>query len=83
MKPHWPTVSVATWTALLALLAAWLLTWAPPAWAGDPAPADRATALLRAQAAVVGVQVLALEDARSSRTLGQARAWSSATTAWC
>lgn len=73
MKPHWPTVSVATWTALLALLAAWLLTWAPPAWAGDPAPADRATALLRAQAAVVGVQVLALEDARSSRTLGQAR----------
>jgi len=73
MKPHWPTVSVATWTALLALLAAWLLTWAPPAWASPPAVDGRAPALLRAQAAVVGVQVLALEDARSSRTLGQAR----------
>ena len=39
-----------------------------------------------ANAAVVGVEVVAVEDARSIATLGKrarARAWSSATTAWC
>jgi len=85
MKPLRLTVSVASWTALLALLAAVLLTWSPPgaAAAGSGSPtspagaaqdiSDRAIALQRAQAAVIGVQVLALDEARSNRTLGQAR----------
>jgi S1-C subfamily serine protease len=72
MKPVKLPVSVATWTALLALLAALLLTWSPPTMAADDL-AQRGSALQRAQAAVVGVQVLALDEARSNRTLGQAR----------
>ena len=30
MKPRLPTVPAIAWTVLLALLAAWLLTWSPP-----------------------------------------------------
>ena len=73
MKPLKLTVPFAVWTLLLALAGALLLTWAPPALATDTGLDARAQALQRAQAAVIGVQVLALEDARSNRTLGQAR----------
>ena len=99
MKPIWRSVSFATWTALLALLAALMLTWATPLLAATPAdttappapptssdrpaskpPGDpakalewRSQALQRAQDAVIGLQVLALDEARSNSTLGRAR----------
>ncbi|MFN0182234.1 MAG: S1C family serine protease [Aquabacterium sp.] len=43
---------------------------------GDAQMADRAAALSRAAAAVVGVQTYAVDDARSNRTLGKQRAGS-------
>ena len=64
---------------LLALAAAWPpIAWPVPAQATEaPAPpvdvAAASRALQRAQAAVVGVQVSAVEGARSSSTLGQNR----------
>jgi len=74
------------WTALVALLAAGLLTWAPPALsagaADAPAPAlaadpqGQSSALLRATEAVIGVQVMALDGARSVATLGRSRSGS-------
>ena len=73
------------WTLLVAVIAASLLTLAPPAQAmpGDAgtvasaaADAARTQALLRASEAVIGVQVAALDDARSARTLGQSRSGS-------
>lgn len=84
MKPRLPRVSLAAWTALLALLAAWLLTWAPPTLAAEAPPenapegelARRSMALQRARQAVLGVQAIALEAARSNATLGRARSGS-------
>lgn len=71
--PHLPS---AAWVFALAVLAAVLMT----AWPAQAAPADaspavetQARALQRAADAVVGLQVQAVEDARSSRNLGQAR----------
>lgn len=85
MTSRVPAVSLVG-TALLALLAAWLLLlWAEPA-IGAPAEADqraaeaaagqdadRLRALQRAQDAVLGVHVQALPDARSNATLGPLR----------
>ena len=77
--------SAVGWTALLALLAAWLLTWSPPGLAADapavesPAADDlpaRSLALQRARQAVLGVQAVAVDGARSTRTLGQSRSGS-------
>ncbi len=86
MKPRLPQVPGVVWTAVLALLAAWLLLWAPPAQAaGTPAApasedtaslAEQARALQRAQRAVLGVQALAVAEARSASTLGRARSGS-------
>ncbi len=80
MKSPLPAVSAVTWTALLALLAAWLLTWSPPGFAADlPDPgalAARSLALQRAHQAVLGVQAIALDDARSNANLGRARSGS-------
>ena len=80
------------WTArtvFLALVAAGLLTLLPPALAADlpaPAPGQAASvdagagagsaALLRATDAVIGLQVMALADARSAATLGRSRSGS-------
>lgn len=70
-------VPAAAWTILLAMLAIWVLTW-PPAAAAAPDPTDgemseASRALQRAQAAVVGVQVIAVEGARSASSLGKVR----------
>ena len=73
------------WTVILALVAAGLLTMLTPALAGDlPAPAPgqlappdaSSAALLRATDAVIGLQVMALADARSAATLGRSRSGS-------
>ncbi|HSW08285.1 S1C family serine protease [Aquabacterium sp.] len=78
MKPRLPRVSAVAWTALLAVLAAFVLTWSQAALAADSADAtadlsDRSRALQRAQNAVVGVQAMAVEGARSTATLGPVR----------
>ncbi len=75
-KPRFPA---SFWTTLLALCAACMLAvWPAMSSAVDatPTPPDMGAAsraLQRAQAAVVGVQVTAVEGARSARTLGQNR----------
>jgi S1-C subfamily serine protease len=78
MKPRLPPLSAATWTTLLALLAAWLLAWSPPGFAAADGPgmAERSRALQRARQAVLGVQSVAVDDARSASTLGPVRSGS-------
>jgi serine protease Do len=91
MKPRLRTVSAVAWITLLALAAAWLLTWSPPATAlpidstdpdrllqpgAVPALAAQSQALQRAHQATLGVQVVALDGARSSAVLGQTRSGS-------
>ncbi len=84
MKPRLRTVPAIAWITLLALLAAWLLTWSLPADArqsaagagSDPAAPSliaQSQALQRAHQAMLGVQAIALDGARSSTVLGQAR----------
>ena len=85
MKPRPRTVPAIAWITLLALLAAWLLTWSLPADArqsaaagagSDPAAPSliaQSQALQRAHQAMLGVQAIALDGARSSTLLGQAR----------
>ena len=77
MKPRLPPVPAAAWTALLALLAAWLLTWTSSGLAttadADDDLAGRSRALQRAHQAVLGLQVIALDGARSNATLGRVR----------
>jgi len=86
-----PPGSAVVWTGLMALLAAWLLVWAPPVLAAGPAGglqiappiaaqvdpqsdlAARSQALQRARQAVLGVQTQAVDQARSTRTLGRER----------
>ena len=83
-SPRWPGLRPGrpAWTALLALVAAGLLAWVPPTMAADPPapapseagdPQGRSAALQRASDAVVGLQVMALDGARSAATLGRAR----------
>lgn len=63
--------------AWVVLLAAGLLAWSPLVSATDDAGlAARSRALQRAQQAVLGVQAVAVDDARSARTLGKARSGS-------
>ena len=89
MKSRLPSVATVAWTVLLALLAAWQLTWSPPVPAAtegadtaaerpgaDTGLVARSLALQRAQRAVLGLQVTALPEARSSAVLGQERAGS-------
>ena len=78
MKPRLPRLSSAAWTTLLALVAAWLLTWSPPGLSAtvDGDLAERSRALQRARQAVLGVQALAVDEARSISTLGRARSGS-------
>ena len=93
MKPQVRTVPAIAWITLLALLAAWLMTWSLPAEAlqragtdvsanvgasagpdlASPSLVAQSQALQRAHQAMLGVQVLALDGARSSTALGQAR----------
>ncbi len=85
MKPRPRTVPAIAWITLLALLAAWLLTWSLPADARQSAAAGAGSdpaapsliaqlqALQRAHQAMLGVQAIALDGARSSTQLGQAR----------
>ncbi|MEK8048829.1 S1C family serine protease [Ideonella sp. DXS22W] len=76
--------SLTAWTAMLAVVAAVLLVWPGlgnaqgllPAGATPAALADRSKALDRAREAMVGVQVTAVDDARSIRSLGRERAGS-------
>lgn len=72
MRYRVPPIPSAAWVLALAILAAVLLT-AWPAQAAEPAIEPQARALQRAADAVVGLRVQAVEDARSSRNLGQAR----------
>ncbi len=78
MKPRLPQVPGVVWTAALALLAAWLLLWAPSGQAAEASSplGEQALALQRAQRAVLGVQALAVDQARSASTLGRARSGS-------
>jgi S1-C subfamily serine protease len=62
--------------AALALLASGLLAWPLVRAAEETGTAAQARALERAQRAVLGVRVVAVEDARSARTLGRARSGS-------
>jgi serine protease Do len=69
-------VPAAAWTILLAMFAVWVLTWPPAAAAKDALDGEMSEAsrsLQRAQAAVVGVQVIAVDGARSASTLGRVR----------
>ena len=74
-----PRFTASFWTTLAALVAAGMLAlWPILASAAEVAPAAAdmsaaSRALQRAQAAVVGVQITAVEGARSARTLGQNR----------
>ncbi|MBL8353231.1 MAG: serine protease [Delftia acidovorans] len=70
MRPRLPPLLAFFWTLLLAVAAAWLLIWTPAA-AADLA--ERSRALQRAQQAVVGVQAVAVDEARSAGTLGRTR----------
>jgi serine protease Do len=78
MKPRLLPGPAVVWIMLLALLASWLLTWSPTAAATEQTVdlLARSRALQRAQQAVLGVQAVAVEDARSARTLGKARSGS-------
>ena len=78
MKSRLPNLPAVAWVVLLALLAACLLAWSPVvAAADDPAElAARSKALQRAQQSVLGVQAVAVDEARSARTLGKARSGS-------
>lgn len=83
MKPRLPAVPVVAWVVLVAMLASWLLTWSPTAAATTAASADnavdleaRSRALQRAQQAVLGVEAVAVDEARSANTLGKARSGS-------
>ena len=60
----------------VAWLAGGLLAWPMAHAEGDATTAAQARALERAQQAVLGVQVVAVDDARSARTLGRARSGS-------
>ena len=75
----------AAWTVSMAMVAAGLLTLVPPVLAADSAAPARSesvdsavvsAALVRATDAVIGLQVMALDDARSATTLGRARSGS-------
>ena len=72
MKFRLSELATVTWTTLLALAATWLLSW-PATAAADDTLTQQARALQRAQQAVVGVQVVAVDEARSARTLGRNR----------
>lgn len=80
MKPSLRSVPAVVWVVVLAMLAAALLTWSPPGRAApvevDNTLALQSRALQRAHHAVLGVQVVALDNARSSTTLGQMRSGS-------
>lgn len=68
-----PQVPSALWTLVVALLAAVLLAAWPQAQAQPATVEAQARALERAARAVVGLQVQAVEDARSAATLGSER----------
>ena len=72
MKFRLSELATVTWTTLLALAATWLLLW-PATAAADGTLTQQARALQRAQQAMVGVQVVAVDEARSARTLGRNR----------
>ncbi len=81
MKRLFPAVPVIAWVVLLALLAGGLLVWSPTAGAAVAADSAielevRSRALQRAQQSVLGVQAVAVDDARSANTLGKARSGS-------
>ena len=85
MKSRLPAVPVIAWVMLVALLASWLLTWSPTATAAVPADSSldleaRSRALQRAQQSVLGVQAVAVDEARSANTLGKSRSGSGAVT---
>lgn len=81
MKPRLPVVPVVAWVMLVAMLASWLLTWSPTANAAGLSDSSldleaRSRALQRAQQSVLGVQAVAVDEARSANTLGKARSGS-------
>lgn len=73
MTPRLSPVPAFFWTLLLALAAACLLLWPTAGEAAGEDLSAQARALQRAQQAMVGVQAVAVDDARSTRTLGRAR----------
>lgn len=78
MKTRLSSLQVAAWVVPLALLVAGLLHWSPAVAAADDDTelAARSRALQRAQQSVLGVQAVAVDEARSARTLGKARSGS-------
>jgi S1-C subfamily serine protease len=78
MKPRLFLVPGIVWTAALALLAACILLWPSVGQAADTGSTlgEQATAMQRAQRAVLGVRAVAVDEARSARTLGRARSGS-------
>jgi S1-C subfamily serine protease len=76
MKPRLPHPTAVFWTVLAALLAAVLLTTAPPvqcATLAAESPQQRAQAMGRAGASIVGLRSVAVDGASSVRTLGSER----------
>ncbi len=79
MKPRLPCplralrAPAVVWTLLSTLLATCMLLQPALGEAATPTLGDQARALQRAQQAVLGVQAIAIDDARSARTLGRAR----------
>jgi S1-C subfamily serine protease len=74
--PQPPRPWTVAWQRAVALLAWALLAWPAVHAEGQADPTLQARALERAQRAVLGVQAVAVEDARSARTLGRARSGS-------
>lgn len=74
--PPPPRAPILARRRALALLASGLLAWPLARAEGDATTVARALAFERAQRAVLGVEVVAVEDARSARTLGRARSGS-------
>ncbi len=72
MKRRLSQGSTVAWTMLLAVLAAVLLLM-PEAQAADAPLSDQSRALQRAQQSVLGVETVAVDEARSANTLGKAR----------
>jgi serine protease Do len=73
MKARLPQIPAFFWSLLLAMAGTVVLLWPGVGEAAEQALSDQARALQRAQRSVLGVQSIAIDDARSAGTLGKAR----------
>ena len=72
-SPAFGSTGVARFAALATALLMSVVSGPSPAAVGEPARDSTLAALERARATVVGVQVTAIESARSAETLGRER----------